>query len=121
MSNIVHVVGTGTIGEPLIGLLENNQEAFGIDEITFMKRTPLLEERGKVNDLIRRGAKLAVREDRVASFEELGHEVSFTDVEAIRRATVVIDCTPAGNTISGPRAFTRRSRCRSQPPTSTRR
>lgn len=97
MSKIVHVVGTGTIGEPLIGLLENYQEAFGIDEISFMKRTPLLEERGKVNDLIRRGAKLAVREDRRASFEELGHEVSFNDVEAIERATVVIDCTPAGN------------------------
>lgn len=97
MSNIVHVVGTGTIGEPLIGLLENFQDAFGIDEITFMKRTPLLEERGKVNDLTRRGAKLAVREDRRASFEELGHEVTFTDIEAIERATVVIDCTPAGN------------------------
>ena len=97
MSNIVHVVGTGTIGEPLIGLLENYQDAFGIDEISFMKRTPLLEERGKVNDLIRRGAKLAVREDRRASFEELGHEVTFTDTEAIERATVVIDCTPAGN------------------------
>lgn len=97
MSNIVHVVGTGTIGEPLIGLLENYQQAFGIDEISFMKRTPLLEERGKVNDLIRRGAKLAVREDRRANFEDLGHEVSFTDVEAIERATVVIDCTPAGN------------------------
>ncbi len=97
MSSIVHVVGTGTIGEPLIGLLENYQEAFGIDEITFMKRTPLLEERGKVDDLIRRGARLAVREDRRASFEELGHTVAFTDVEAIERATVVIDCTPAGN------------------------
>ena len=33
--NIVHVVGTGTIGEPLIGLLANFREAFGIDEITF--------------------------------------------------------------------------------------
>ena len=95
--NIVHVVGTGTIGEPLIGLLEDNQEMFGIDEITFMKRTPLIEERGKVNDLIRRGAKLAVREDRRASFEELGHVVSYTEKEAIDRASVVIDCTPAGN------------------------
>ena len=95
--NIVHIVGTGTIGEPLIGLLEDNQEIFGIDEITFMKRTPLLEERGKVNDLIRRGAKLAVREDRRASFEELGHVVSYTEREAIDRASVVIDCTPAGN------------------------
>jgi len=33
--NIVHVVGTGTIGEPLIGLLANFREASGIDEIAF--------------------------------------------------------------------------------------
>ena len=39
--NIVHVVGTGTIGEPLIGLLANFRQPFGIDEITFHKRTPL--------------------------------------------------------------------------------
>ena len=45
MSNIVHVVGTGTIGEPLIGLLADNREAFGIDEVTFHKRTPMLTER----------------------------------------------------------------------------
>jgi hypothetical protein len=29
--NIVHVVGTGTIGEPLIGLLADNKEHFGIE------------------------------------------------------------------------------------------
>ena len=44
MSNIVHVIGTGTIGEPLIGLLDDHREAFGIDEITFHKRTPLIAE-----------------------------------------------------------------------------
>ena len=27
MSNIVHVVGTGTIGEPLIGLLADDRKA----------------------------------------------------------------------------------------------
>jgi len=42
MANIVHVVGTGTIGEPLIGLLADDAEAFGIDEVTFHKRTPLI-------------------------------------------------------------------------------
>ena len=31
---IVHVVGTGTIGEPLIGILSNFREEFGIDEVT---------------------------------------------------------------------------------------
>ena len=51
MAGIVHIVGTGTIGEPLIGLMADNKETFGIDEVTFHKRTPLLHERGKVNDL----------------------------------------------------------------------
>jgi glyceraldehyde-3-phosphate dehydrogenase (NAD(P)) len=97
MANIVHVVGTGTIGEPLIGLLEDNRDAFGIDEVTFHKRTPLIEERAKVNDLIRRGASLSVDQDRWSSFEELGHAPKYTAEEAIERASVVIDCTPAGN------------------------
>ena len=64
MVRIVHIVGTGTIGEPLIGLMADNREAFGIDEVTFHKRTPLLRERGKVNDLVSRGAHLSV--DRIA-------------------------------------------------------
>jgi glyceraldehyde-3-phosphate dehydrogenase/erythrose-4-phosphate dehydrogenase len=97
MPNIVHVVGTGTIGEPLIGLLADNAAALGIDEVTFHKRTPMIEERAKVNDLISRGAVLAVDTDRRASFEELGHAPKFETVEAIERASVVIDCTPAGN------------------------
>jgi glyceraldehyde-3-phosphate dehydrogenase type II len=97
MSNIVHVVGTGTIGEPLIGLLADHQEDFGIDEVTFMKRTPMVEERGKVHALIGRGAGLAVPSNRVATFEELGHTPKYTADEALDRATVVIDCTPAGN------------------------
>lgn len=112
MSTIVHVVGTGTIGEPLIGLLADHREDFGIDEVTFMKRTPLVEDRPKVRDLIDRGAQLAVLPERWASFEELGHPPKFTDEEALARATVVIDCTPAGNThkatyetLDGPAGF----------------
>lgn len=93
----VHVVGTGTIGEPLIGLLADNREHFGIDEVTFHKRTPLLTERAKVADLERRGAVLAVDEERKAAFEELGHAPKYEAREAIERAAVVIDCTPVGN------------------------
>lgn len=96
MSNIVHVVGTGTIGEPLIGLLADDKEVFGIDEVTFHKRTPILEERGKIRDLERRGAVLATNLDRKADFEELGHKPRLGASEAIDRASVVIDCTPAG-------------------------
>ena len=95
--SIVHVVGTGTIGEPLIGMLADHREDFGIDEVTFHKRTPLLGERAKVNDLVRRGAVLCVDEDRRAAFEELGHAPKYEAREAIERASVVIDCTPVGN------------------------
>ncbi len=93
----VHIVGTGTIGEPLIGLFSSLRKEFGVDEVTFHKRTPLHHERAKVESLIRRGGKLVVDEDRVADFERLGHEVSLTHDEALARATVVIDCTPVGN------------------------
>ena len=94
---IVHVVGTGTIGEPLIGLLADNKDHFGIDEVTFHKRTPLLTERAKVADLEGRGAVLSVDDDRRSAFEELGHAPKYEAREAIERATVVIDCTPVGN------------------------
>ena len=94
---IVHVVGTGTIGEPLIGLLADNKDHFGIDEVTFHKRTPLLAERAKVSDLERRGAVLTVDEESKSAFEELGHAPKYEGREAIEGATVVIDCTPVGN------------------------
>ncbi|MXX00164.1 MAG: hypothetical protein F4Z79_00860 [Acidimicrobiia bacterium] len=112
-SKIVHVVGTGTVGEPLIGMLADNREAFGLDEVTFHKRTPLLAERGKVEDLVRRGAILAVDEDRRVEFQSLGHNPEYEKWEALERASVVIDCTPAGNqnkaelyeSVAGPRGF----------------
>lgn len=92
----VHVVGTGTIGEPLIGLLTSRREQLGIDEVTFHKRTPLLLDRSKVKDLLRRGAKLCVDADRKKAFEELGMTPTYDALEAIERAQVVIDCTPSG-------------------------
>ena len=48
---IVHVVGTGTIGEPLIGLLCDFKEQLGIDHVTFHKNTPLTTDRSKVISL----------------------------------------------------------------------
>jgi len=94
---IVHIVGTGTIGEPTIGLLADMKEKLGIDEVTFHKKTPLLEDRPKINSLIERGAKLVCDKDKVKAFKKLGyHEPSYETVEAIKQATVVIDCTPQG-------------------------
>ncbi len=111
--NIVHIVGTGTIGEPLIGMFAELKGPFGIDEVTFHKRTPLKYERAKVESIVRHGAKLCVEADARAEFEKLGHKPSFEAREALDRATVVIDCTPAGNEnkekhyqhVKGPRGF----------------
>ena len=113
MKKIVHVVGTGTIGEPLLGLFTDFRDRMGIDEVTFHKRTPLASDRAKLNHLIQRGAKLAVDDDVRSEFEKLGHEVSFESLEALERATVVVDCTPAGNenkekfyeNLTGPKGF----------------
>lgn len=95
--NIVHVVGTGTIGEPLIGLFSDFKEKWGIDEVTFHKRTPAPNDRAMIEHLINRGAKLVADEEARDDFARLGHRVSFTTEEALERATVVVDCTPAGN------------------------
>jgi len=93
---IIHVVGTGTIGEPLIGLLCDYQEQLGIDEITFFKNSPLKEDRSKVLDLIERGARLCVQDGKEKKFKKLGMDPDLEAKEAIKRSMVVIDCTPKG-------------------------
>ena len=113
MSKTVHIVGTGTIGEPLIGLFTDFSDRLGFDEVTFHKRTPLEDDRSRINHLIARGAKLATDADRADAFEKMGHEVSYTGAEALKRASVVIDCTPVGNKmkdqfyslLDGPKGF----------------
>jgi glyceraldehyde-3-phosphate dehydrogenase (NAD(P)) len=97
---IVHVIGTGTIGEPLIGLLCAFKEQLGIDEVTFHKRTPLLTDRSKVHNLMAKGAKLCVDDSAKTGFQSLKMEPSFESIEALNRASVVIDCTPSGVGIS---------------------
>ncbi|MGE3540420.1 MAG: hypothetical protein AB7N91_23625 [Candidatus Tectimicrobiota bacterium] len=92
----VHIIGTGTIGEPLIGLLLNLREQLELDEITFHKNRPLLSDRAKVKNLIRRGAKLVVSGDKMNEFEKLGMQPTYEIREALDNATVVIDCTPDG-------------------------
>jgi len=94
--NIVHVVGTGTIGEPLIGLLCDAKDDLGIDEITFYKHSPVLTDRPKVKGLVKKGANLAVGEEKINDFQDLGIDPVYNAEEAIKRASVVIDCTPKG-------------------------
>lgn len=92
----VLVIGTGTIGEPLIGLLADIGDQVGIDEVIFHKRTPLVEERSKVVHLTKRSAQLAVDDGREGEFERLGMRPTYNKLEALDRASVVIDCTPKG-------------------------
>jgi len=96
MSNIVHVVGTGTIGEPLIGLLCDLKNPLGIDEVTFYKHSPVLTDRPKVKGLLDRGGMLVVQDEKVTDFNELDLDPAYTAEEAIARASVVVDCTPSG-------------------------
>ena len=94
---VVHVIGTGTIGEPLIGILCDYREPLGIDEVTFHKRTPLLTDRSKVLSLVRRGAHFIADASSIEGFREIGLNPEYDEQTALERATVVIDCTPVGN------------------------
>ena len=91
------IIGTGTIGEPLIGLLSRLKESLQINEVIFHKRTPLKHERPKVESLVRNGAVLAVDEINEEAFRKLGHDPKYTYEKALEVSDVVIDCTPAGN------------------------
>ena len=93
---VVHVVGTGTIGEPLIGLLCDFKEDLGIDEVSFHKNTPLTTDRSKVRSLVNRGARLTTHDDKFDGFNSIGLKPEFNTESAIDRASVVIDCTPKG-------------------------
>src|SRR6266850_1987660 len=92
---VVHIIGTGTIGEPLIGLFTDRKDQLGFDEVTFHKRTPLLTDRSKVVNLLKRGARLACDESARRGFREIGIEPAYEHHEALRQSTVVIDCTPS--------------------------
>ncbi|MCB0309185.1 MAG: hypothetical protein KDD48_07420 [Bdellovibrionales bacterium] len=95
--NIVHVVGTGTIGEPLVGLLCDLKSELGVDEVSFSKKQALLGDRSKVAALIRRGAKLTADDENIEAFKKIDLEPTYMLNEALEQASVVIDCTPVGN------------------------
>jgi len=103
--NVVHVVGTGTLGEPLIGMLADLRGELGIDEVTFAKKNPLLQDRSKVVSLEKRGAKLAAEAPKWDEFRKLGMEPTYDYEEAIAQASVVIDCTPDGSGNSNKQKF----------------
>ncbi|MFW9855548.1 MAG: hypothetical protein ACFFFG_10830 [Candidatus Thorarchaeota archaeon] len=96
--NTVLVVGTGTIGEPLTGLLADKHIAkqLGIDELIFYKHTPRVTDRPMIKGLLSRGAHMCVRQDRANDFRAIGVEPTYTFQDALARAKVVVDCTAEG-------------------------
>jgi glyceraldehyde-3-phosphate dehydrogenase (NAD(P)) len=59
-----------------------------------LQASPTLEDRPKIKGMLNRGANLAISEEKEKEFQELGLEATYNGEEAIRRASVVIDCTP---------------------------
>jgi len=96
MKKNILIVGTGTIGEPLIGLLSDFKNKLNIN-VYFHKRTPLLDECAKVESLCNRGAKLVVDKEKTNEFLNLRHRPVCNYEDALSMADVIIDCTPAGN------------------------
>lgn len=102
---VVTVIGTGTIGEPLIGLLSLNKKALGIDRVYFHKRTPAVVDRSKVVNLVKKGAEFITDQDAVKGFKDLGMYPSLTREDALAKSDVVIDCTPEGVAIENKARF----------------
>ncbi len=91
---VVHVIGTGTIGEPLIGLLCDFKNDLGIDEVTFHKNTPLTTDRSKVVSLVERGARLSTHNEKFDGFINIGLK-PFVDIKIGIYPNIFIHlCTP---------------------------
>ena len=95
----VHIVGTGTIGLPLIGLFTRHKKAFNINEVTFHKNTPLKHDIPNVRKLMNAGAKLCTDSSKFQGFTNLGTVPSYNRSESIENADVIVDCTPKGTAL----------------------
>jgi len=91
---IVHIIGTGTVGAPLIGVLLGRREQLGIEEVSFQPDLKALENKAFLNGLVARGAKLCVNEEIADEFISVGCKIDYLSEEAIERAAVIIDCSP---------------------------
>jgi len=74
---VVHIIGTGTIGEPLIGLFFRSQGAPGVSTKSRFTANALLTDRSKVVNLMKRGARLACDDASRRGFREIGIEPSY--------------------------------------------
>ncbi|OLS23229.1 MAG: Glyceraldehyde-3-phosphate dehydrogenase [Candidatus Heimdallarchaeota archaeon LC_3] len=93
MHNSVLVVGTGTIGEPLTGLLATLSKELGLDEVIFYKHTPRKTDYPLVEGLLRKGAHIASNKETHKKWKEMGVDVTYTFEEALDRSKIVADCS----------------------------
>ncbi len=93
----VHIVGTGTIGEPILYLFLETQKDLGLETVSFHKKRPLPEDTPKIKKLMARGARLVVDRDQYGKFIALGTIPYSIHEAALESADIVIDCTPNGN------------------------
>ena len=98
--NTILIIGTGTIGEPLTGLLADSaiSSNLGIDELIFYKHTPRLTDRPMLRGLLNKGANthMCTQIEKFDKFREIGIEPTYTFEEALARAKVVVDCSSEG-------------------------
>lgn len=91
------IIGTGTIGKPLIRLFLRMRKQLDFEEIIYHKNTPDLKSRGMLKYFHQEGAKLAVYEEKVGEFRELlsdsGFGPDYTLEGALAKADLIIDCT----------------------------
>ncbi|MFW9928791.1 MAG: hypothetical protein ACFFD1_05335 [Candidatus Thorarchaeota archaeon] len=105
MHNSVLVVGTGTIGEPLTGLLSSLSKELALDEIIFYKHTPRRTDYPLVEGLLRKGAQIAANKENHKSWKEMGIDVTYTFEEALDRVRVVADCSSEGKGLENKKKF----------------
>ena len=96
-SNTVLIVGTGTIGQPLVSLFSKFRRQFDIDEVIFHKHTPRSSDLSLLQEFQKAGAKLAYDPKKREEFRKMGIEGDYDFESAIEQADVVIDCTPKSN------------------------
>jgi len=90
---IIHIIGSGTIADPLIGILGRKRDKLGIDEITFQPDIEALQNKILVKGLTATGAKLCVDKKHADAFASQGLKVEYDEHEALDRAMIIIDCT----------------------------
>ena len=65
-------------------------------KLPFQKNVASKDDRSKVLGLVKRGARLCVNEGFEKKFKKFGMDPDLETLDAIKRAMVVIDCTPKG-------------------------